>query len=94
MVESLIYLIISSCSDIEYSVVRLAQQIANPSNKYYQAELYLCRYLLNTCKYQIVYNRLNNESVITHSDLDWAQDSESHKSVTSYFTLMAHEVTF
>jgi len=50
--------------------------------------------LLNTCKYQIVYNRLSNESVVTHSDLNWAQDSESHKSVTSYFTLIAHEVTF
>jgi len=56
--------------------------------------LYLCRYLLNTYKYQIVYNRLSNESVIAHSDSDWAQDPELHKSVTDYFTLMAYEVTF
>jgi len=64
------YLMINLHSDIEFSVVRLAQQIVNLSNKHYQAVLYFCRYLLNTCKYQIVYDGLSNESVVTYSDLD------------------------
>ena len=51
--------------------------------------LYFCRYLLNTCKYQIVYDRLSNESIVAHSNSDWVQDPELHKSVTDYFTLMA-----
>jgi len=51
MVESLIYLIIGSCPDIGFVVVKLAQQMANLSNEYYQVGLYLYRYLLNTCKY-------------------------------------------
>ena len=42
---------ISSHSDIGFVVVKLVQQIANLLNVYYQAKLYLCRYLLNTCKY-------------------------------------------
>ena len=62
------YLIISLHSDIEFSVVRLAQQIAN-------------------------HNKLSNESVVAYSNLDWAQDSELYKSVTSYFILIACEVT-
>jgi len=33
-------------------------------------------------------------TVVAHSDLNWAQDLEFHKSVTSYFILLAHEVTF
>jgi len=49
------YLMISSYPDIGFTVVKLAQQMANPSNEHYQAGLYLYRYLLNTCKYQIVY---------------------------------------
>ena len=61
--------------------------MANFSNEYYQAKLYLCRYLLNTCKYQIVYNGLSNKSVV-------AQDSELHKSITDYSTLMAYGVIF
>ena len=71
MVESLIYLMIGSCPDIGFVVVKLAQQMANLSNEYYQAGLHLYRYLLNTCKYQIVYNRLIAEFIVAHSNLDW-----------------------
>ena len=67
--------------------------MATPSNKHYWVELYLCKYLLNTCKNLIVYNRLSNESVVTYSDSDWAQDPESYKSMTSYFTFMVCKVT-
>jgi len=67
--------------------------MTNPSNEHYQAGLYLHRYLLNTCKYWIVYDRLSNESVVAHSNSDWAQDPESCKSVTSYFNLMTYGVT-
>ena len=85
---------IGSHSDIEFAVIKLAQQIANPLNKHYQAKLHFCRYLLNICKYWIVYNELNIKSVIAHSDSDWIQDPESHKSVTGYFILITYKVTF
>ena len=88
------YLMIGSCPDIEFAIVKLAQQIANLSNKHYQARLYLYKFLLNTCKYQIVYDGLSNESIVVHSNSDWAQDPESYKSITGYFTLMAQKVIF
>ena len=68
--------------------------MTNLSNKYYQAKLYLYKYLLNTCKYWIVYNELSNESVVAHSNSDQKQDLESCKSVTGYFTLIAHGIIF
>ena len=40
------------------------------------------------------YNRLSNESIIVHSDLDWTSDLELYKSMTGYFTLMACEIIF
>jgi len=92
MVESLMYLMIGSYLDIGFAVVKLTQQMANLSNEQDWAGLHFCRYLLNTCKDQIVYDRLSNESVVA-SDLDWVQDLESCKSMTGYFTLMAYEVT-
>ena len=70
MVGSLIYLMIGSHPDIGFVVVKLAQQMTNSSNEHYQAGLHLCRYLLNTYKYWIVYDRLSNEPVVAHSDLD------------------------
>jgi len=66
----------------------------NLLNKHYRAGLYLCRYLLNTCKYYIVYNRLSNMSIVAYSDSDWIQDPESYKSITGYFTLIACGVIF
>ena len=66
----------------------------DPSNEYYQAELHFYRYLLNTCKYQIVYDRLSNKSVMIYSDLDWAEDPESCRYMTGYFTLIVHRVIF
>ena len=30
---------------------------------------------------------------MAYSDSDWTQDPESHKFVTSYFTLMTHRIT-
>ena len=58
-----------------------------------QTRLHLCKYLLNTYKYQIVYDGLNNKSVVAYSNSDWVQDSELCKSMTVYFTLMAYGVT-
>ena len=55
-------------------------------------KLYFYRYLLNTCKYHIVYDRLSNKSVVAHSNSERAQDSKSHKFMTDYFTLIAYKV--
>ena len=45
------YLMIGLRPDIGFAVVKLAQQMANPSNDHYQVGLHLCRYLLAICKY-------------------------------------------
>jgi len=70
LVGSLIYLMIGSRPDIGFVVVKLAQQMTNSSNDHYRVGLHLCRYLLATCRYQLVYNGLNNESLVAYSDSD------------------------
>ena len=66
--------------------------MVNPLNEYYWARLYLYKYLLNTCKYQIVYDRLSNKSVIVYFNSDWAQDLEFCKYMIGYFTFIACKV--
>ena len=39
-------------------------------------DIYLCRYLLATCRYWLVYNRSSNELLVAYSDSDWDQDHE------------------
>ena len=64
------YLMIGSRPDIGFAVVKLAQQMANPFNNYYRVGLHLCRYLLATHRYRLVYNGLSNESLVVYSDSD------------------------
>jgi len=94
LVGSLMYLMIGLRPDIGFAVVKLAQQMANPSNDHYRVRLHLCRYLLATCRYWLVYNGLNNKLLIAYSDSDWDQDHEHHKSTTGYFTILAQGITF
>ena len=93
LVGSLMYLIIGSRPDIGFAVIKLAQQIANSSNNHYQVGLHLCRYLLATHRYRLVYNGLSNESLVAYSNSDWDQDYEHHKSTTGYFTMLAQGIT-
>jgi len=87
------YLMIGSRPDIGFAVVKLAQQVANPSNNHYRVRLHLCRYLLATRRYQLVYNGLSNELLVAYSDSDWGQDHEHCKSTTGYFTMLAQGIT-
>jgi len=93
LVGSLIYLIIGSRPDIGFAIVKLAQQMANPSNDYYQVGLYLCRYLLATRRYRLIYNGLSNKSLVAYSNSDWGQDHKYRKSTTGYFTMLAQGIT-
>ena len=79
--------------DIGFAVVKLAQQMANSFNDHYQVGLHLCRYLLTTRRYQLVYNGLSNESLVVYSDSNWGQDHEHRKSTTGYFTMLAQGIT-
>ena len=87
------YLMISLRPDIGFVVVKLAQQMANPSNNHYQVGLHLYKYLLATHRYWLVYNGLSNELLVAYSNSDWGQDYEYHKSTTSYFTMLAQGIT-
>ena len=66
IVESLMYLMIGSHSNIGFAIVKLAQQMENLLNKYYQVGLYLCKYLLNTYKYWIVHDGPSNKSIVVY----------------------------
>jgi len=88
------YLMIGSRPDIGFAVVKLAQQMANPSNNHYQVGLHLCRYLLATCRYWLVYNGSSNELLVAYSDFNWGQDHKHRKSTTGYFTMLAQGITF
>ena len=89
LVGSLMYLMIGSRPDIAYAVVKLSQQMASPSEEHYKHGLYLCRYLLSTRRYRLVFNGQSQKSIQGFSDSDFAGCLATHKSTSGNLVLMA-----
>ena len=54
IIASLLYLMISTCSDIAFTVTHLLQFSTNPTKDHYKAAQHVCRYLVGTCDYKLV----------------------------------------
>ncbi|KAJ3552813.1 hypothetical protein NP233_g12787 [Leucocoprinus birnbaumii] len=89
LVGSLMYLMIGSRPDIAFAVVKLSQQSHAPSAAHYEAGLHVCRYLLGTRSYKLVFDGLSKDFICAFSDSDWGQDKENRRSVTGNFCLIA-----
>src|SRR5882672_3979875 len=76
--------------NISYAVIKLSQFSANPSKEHLDRALYICRYLLSTPNYDLVFNGSSKEGLIAFSDSDWASDPVMCHSTTGYIIQLAH----
>ena len=74
--------------DIAYAVTCMAQCAANPSQDHMDKALWICRYLMATRDYEIVYNP-KGEGLFAHVDADHAGDPVTRRSITGYFFQLA-----
>jgi len=70
-------------------VTKLAQFAANPSEEHLSRALYICRYLLGTADYALIYDGKSNGGLIAYADSDWASDPITRKSTTGYLVKLA-----
>jgi len=89
IIGSLLYLMLGTCPDIAFAVIKLSQFSANPSKEHFEWAKYICRYLAGTQDYTMVFDGNNNEGLIAHSDSDWAADINNCHSITGYFFKLA-----
>ena len=75
--------------DIAFAVIKLSQFTSNPTEKHLGKALYICRYLLGTPDYALVYDRPGNGSLLAYADSDWASDPNTRKSTSSYVVKLA-----
>ena len=55
IIGSLLYLMISTQPDIAFAVTHLSQFSTNPTEDHYKAAQHVCRYLVGTHDYKLVY---------------------------------------
>jgi hypothetical protein len=64
----------------------LAQFSANPSQEHFERAKYICRYLVGTRSYFLVFKHAPGKGLATYLDSDWASDPITRWSVTGYFS--------
>ena len=77
--------------DIAYSVIKMLQFFANPSEEHLQRALYIVHYLSCTMDLCIWYFVSGNQNgLIGYSNTDWAGDHETSCSTTGYAIFLAN----
>jgi hypothetical protein len=90
VIGSLLYLMIGTRSDISYAVTKLAQYSANPSQEHLNAALHICRYLVGTREYKLVYNGKQQGGLIAYANSDWNTDpNNGRRPQTGFFLQLA-----
>src|SRR6266404_6252899 len=92
VIGSLLYIMLGTRPDIAYAVTKLAQFAANPSEEHLNRALYICRYLLGTADYALIYDGKSDGGLIAYADSDWASDPNTRKSTTGYLIKLANGI--
>jgi Reverse transcriptase (RNA-dependent DNA polymerase) len=89
VIGSLLYIMLGTHPDIAFAVTKLSQHAANPSEDHLSRVLYICRYLLGTLDYALVYDGPSDDGLEAYADSDWASDPNTRKSTTGYLVKLA-----
>ena len=88
IIGSLLYLMLGTRPDITFAVTQLAWHTANPSPDHLNRALYICRYLLGTQEYALVYKGKSKLSIYAYTNSDWASNSEDCHFQMGYFLIV------
>ena len=89
VIGSLLYLMLGTRPDIAFTITKLAQFSANPSKDHLNKALYICRYLVGTPTYQLMYDGASGQGISACTDSDWASDNSTRRSQSGYFVKLA-----
>src|SRR6201996_3091849 len=89
VIGSLLYIMLGTRPDIAFAVTKLSQHAANPTEDHLSRAIYICRYLLGTADYAMVYDGPSNGGLMAYADSDWASDPITRKSTTGYLVKLA-----
>ena len=92
IIGSLLYLMIGTRPDIAFAVTHLSQFSTNPIKDHYKAAQHVCRYLIGTHDYKLVYTQEEDKGLVVYTDSDWAADKIRQHSITGYFFKLANSI--
>ena len=78
--------------DIAFAVTHLSQFSTKPTKDHYKTAQHICRYLVGTREYKLVYTQEGDRGLVTYTNSDWAADKIWRCSVTGYFFKLANGI--
>ena len=78
--------------DIAFAVTHLSQFSTNPTKDHYKAAQHVCRYLVGTHDYKLVYTQEEDKGLVTYTDSDWAADKIWRCFITGYFFKLSNGI--
>lgn len=92
VIGSLLYIMLGTRPDIAYAVTKLSQFSANPTEEHLNKVLYICRYLIGTKNYKLVYDGDSGLGLTACVDSDWGSDPNTRRSQTGYILKLANGI--
>jgi hypothetical protein len=92
VIGSLLYLMLGTRPDIAYAVTQMARMSANPTKEHLDKALYICRYLIGTREYSLVYDGTSGNGLTACTDSDWGADPDTRHSQTGFYIKLANAV--
>ena len=92
IIGSLLYLMLGTRPVICHAVTKLSQFAANPSQEHLDRAKSICRYLVGTKNYALVYDSDSQKGIYAYTDSNWAADKIKCQSITGYFFKLANGI--
>lgn len=93
-IGSLLFIAITTRTDIAFSVNLLSRYCENPNLSHWQSVKRIMRYLKGTIEMKLIYGK-NDNQITGFTDADWAGDLDSRKSTSGYvFTLYGGAISW
>lgn len=87
VIGSLLYLMLGTRPDIAFAVTKLSQFAANPTEDHLNKAMYICRYLVGTQDYHLVYGQ-RSEGFMAYADADWGSDPNTRRSISGHLVYL------
>jgi len=90
IIGSLLFVMLGTCLDITFAVIKMSQFMANPTEEHLQKALHIVKYLGSTPNLALHFSGAS--SLDCYSDSDWASDSETQRSTSSYSIFLGNDL--
>ena len=91
IIGSLLYVMLGTCPDISYAVIRMSQYMSNPTQEHIQKACHIVKYLESTSNLALSFSG-GESSLDSFCDSDWAGDKDTMHSTSSYAIFLGKDL--